>query len=153
MKRHVISLTILVLTIMLLPASVFGQNTPAVTGAGEATLPAGATYGGVSLSGLTFGTGVFIPGDSSAAGQFQATLLGTILGLTRNIEVAGQATTGTIASGTGTFSGTATVDMGDGLPPLTNVPFTVTATPTSLVLVLGSTTLPGTVTAGDITIQ
>jgi hypothetical protein len=157
MKRLTISTTILALAIMLLPASVFGQDTPtpAVTGAGQASLPAGANYAGVNLSSLTFGAGVFIPGDSTAAGDFQATLSGTtILGIARDIEVEGIATAGSIASGTGTFSGTATVDLGDGTPPLTNVPFTVTASPTSLILVLGATNLPvATVTLGDITVE
>ena len=37
MKRHTISmkLSVLLLTIILLPASVFGQDTPSLTGAGQ----------------------------------------------------------------------------------------------------------------------
>src|SRR6266446_4525107 len=98
MKRHAISmkLSVLLLTIILLPASVFGQDTPS----------------------LTCGMGVYIYSDGSAAGQFQTTLLGiTLLGLKQEIQVEGKAATGTLnADGSRTFSGTATVDMGDGTP-------------------------------------
>jgi hypothetical protein len=158
MKRHTILVTmsVLLLAIILLPASVFGQGTPGVTGAGASAFPNGATFGGVALSGLQFGMGVFIPGDGSATGQFQATLLGTsVLGQPQEIEVEGNAANGTInVNGSRTFTGTATVNMGDGTPPLTNVPFTVTATSTSLVIILNGTTLPAaTLTAGSITIQ
>ncbi len=149
MKRHAISmkLSVLLLTIILLPASVFGQDTPSLTGAGQGDFPVGTTYLGVSVSGLTFGMGVYIYSDGSAAGQFQTTLLGiTLLGLKQEIQVEGKAATGTLnADGSRTFSGTATVDMGDGTPPLPNVPFTVTATPTSVLLILGSVNLPAAV--------
>jgi hypothetical protein len=157
MKRHAILVTtsVLTLAIILLPASVFGQGNPGVTGAGAGAFAGGASLGGVSLSGLQFGIGVLIPGDGSAAGQFQATLLGTsVLGQPQNILVQGNATSGSIASGSGTFSGTVTVDMGDGTPPLTNVPFTLTASSTSVLLVIGTTNLPAAaVTEGSITVQ
>ena len=106
------------------------------------------------MIGLTFGTGVFIPGDGSASGTFTATLSGTILGISRDIEIIAHAVTGSIDSGTGTFTGRATVDMDDGLPALTDVPFTLTATGSALVLVINTTSLPAAnLTAGDITIQ
>ena len=157
MKRHdavPLTMTVLTLAIMLLPASLFGQAT-GVAGAGAGTFPANTALSGVSLSGLKFAMGVLIPGDTTADGQLQATLLGTTpLGQPRNIEVEGDATNGTLATGSRTFSGTATVDMGDGTPPLLNVPFTVTATATGLVLTLGATNLPAaTLTAGTITIK
>jgi len=157
MKRHAILLTIGVLTlaITLLPAPAFGQDTPAVTGAGAGVFPSGTTFSNVAVSGMQFGMGVFIPGDGTAAGQFQATLLGTsALNQPQYIVVEGVATSGSIGTGTGTFSGTATVDMGDGTAPLTNVPFTVTATPTSVLLTVGATNLPtASVNQGQITIQ
>ena len=156
MKRHTIPLvmTVLTLAIILLPAAASAQDA-GVTGAGAGALPVNTLLNAVSVSGLQFGMGVYIPGDGSAQGQFQATLLGlSLLGLPQNIEVEGQATTGSSPTGSRTFSGTATVDMGDGLPPLTNVPFTVTATSTTLVLILGLTNLPAaTLTAGTIAIQ
>jgi hypothetical protein len=156
MKRHAIPtiMSVLTLAIILLPASVFGQDT-GVVGAGAGTFPANTALSGVSLSGLKFGMGVLIPGDTTALGQFHATLLGTsILGQPQNIEVEGDATSGTLDIGSRTFSGTATVDMGDGTPPLTSVPFTVTATATGLVLILGTTNLPAaTLSAGNIAIS
>ena len=157
MKRHAIPILMSVLTvaIILLPASVFAQDTPGVTGAGAAALPANSALSGVTLSGLQFGVSVYIPGDATAEGQFQATLLGTtILGLTQNIEVLGTATSGSNGTGTRTFSGTATVDMGDGTLPLTNVPITVAVTSTSLSLTIGTTNLPAaTLPGGVITIE
>jgi len=157
MKRYdavSITMTVLTLAIMLLPASLFGQAT-GVAGAGAGTFPANTALSGVSLSGLKFAMGVLIPGVSTADGQLQATLLGrSILGQPQNIEVEGDATRGTLATGSRTFSGIATVDMGDGTPPLLNVPFTVTATATGLVLTLGATNLPAaTLSAGSITIK
>ncbi|SRR6266446_490372 len=157
MKRHdaiPTTMTVLTLAILLLPASLFGQAS-GVAGAGAGTFPANTALSGVTLSGLKFGMGVLIPGDTTANGQLQATLLGTsVLGQPQNIEVGGDATSGTLGTGSRTFSGTATVDMGDGTPPLLNVPFTVAATAAGLVLTLGATTLPAaTLTAGSITIK
>jgi hypothetical protein len=149
-------MSVLILTIILLPASVFGQGIPGVTGAGTGAFPGGTTFSGVSLNSLQFGMGSFIPGDSSAAGELQATLLGTsLLGQPQNIEVDGDATYGTLnADGSRTFSGTATVDMGDGSPALTNVPFTATATATSLLLAIENINLPAVpLTAGAIMID
>src|SRR5436853_1813842 len=76
MRRHAIPITMSVLTlaIILLPGSLFAQDTRGVTGAGKATLPAGASLSGVSVSGLQFGLGAVIPGDGTAAGSLQATL-------------------------------------------------------------------------------
>src|SRR3989454_6260976 len=77
------------------------------------------------------------------------------LGQPQDISVEGEATSGAVkADGSSTFSGTCTIDMGGGTPPLTGVPFTVTSTTNSLLLILGGTTLPtASVTAGSITIQ
>jgi hypothetical protein len=155
MKRHAtLIMIILALAVLLLPASAFSQTT-GVAGAGAGTLPAGTSMTGVSLSGLNFGMGVIIPGDNTADGQFQAMLLGTtLLGLAQNIQVQGEVDSGTLGTGSRTFSGLATVDMGDGTPLLTNVPFTVTATATSVALLIGATNLPAaTLTAGSIIIQ
>jgi len=127
-----------------------------VTGAGEAMFPAGATFNGIALSGLTLGQGVFIAQDGSAAGQFQAVLLGTsLLGAPQDVVVEGQVGSGSVAGdGSTTFSGTATVNMGDGTLPLPGVPFTVTASPGSLALILDATVLPtASVSAGSITIE
>jgi hypothetical protein len=158
MKRHTVLLTasVLILTIILLPASTFGLGTPGVTGAGEAAFPAGTLFAAVPVSGLTFGMGVLIYTDGSAVGDFQATLAGlSVLGQSQSIEVEGTASAGVLnADGSRTFSGSASVDMGDGSVPLTSVPVTLTATTTGLLLSLGTTNLPSAaLTDGGITLQ
>jgi len=141
---------------VLAPAAVAAQDAAGVTGAGEAVFPSGAAFNGVSLSGLTLGQGVWIAGNGTATGQFQAVLLGTSLfGAPQDVTVEGKVSGGSVAGdGSATLSGTATVDMGDGNLPLPAVPFTVTASTGSLGLILGATALPtATLTAGSITIE
>ena len=71
-------------------------------------------------------------------------LLGTsLLGAAQNITVEGEVSGGSVgADGSATFSGTATVDMGDGTPALPGMPFTVTASAGSLGLILNAVALP-----------
>src|SRR5881392_1676792 len=145
-----------VLGLATLTAPAAAQDAVGVTGAGEATFPDGASFNGISLKGLTLGQGMFIAPDGSATGQFQAVLLGSsLLGTPQNITVEGEVGSGSVgADGSATFSGTATVDMGDGTLPLSGVPFTVTASAGSLGLILNAVALPtATVTAGSITIK
>jgi hypothetical protein len=136
------------------PARLTAQDV-GVTGAAEATLPAGATFNGIPLKGLTLGQGIFIGQDGSATGQFQAVLRGTtLLGSAQNVVVEGEVRNGSAGGGTATFNGTARVSMGDGTPPLTGVPFTVSASAGSVGLTLNATALPtATVSAGSITIK
>jgi nitrous oxidase accessory protein NosD len=137
------------------PASAQSADTGA-TGAGESALPAGATFSGISLSGLEFGTGVSILSSGSATGQFFAVLQGTsALGQPREIQVDGKVSKGSVGSnGSATYSGRASVDLGGGNAPLLDVPFTVTATTQGLLLKLGTSTLPtATLTGGSFTIQ
>jgi hypothetical protein len=157
MKRHIIPVMMSFLTVVILltPASVFGQSTSGLTGAGSGAFPISTIFSGISVSGLRFGLGVFVPGDTTAAGQFQATLLGTtILGLPQNIEIQGDAASGALnTDGRRTFSGTSTVDMGDGSLPLT-LPFTVIASANTLLVTVGINNLPlASLTAGSITID
>lgn len=140
---------------MMTPATVAGQDT-GVTGAAEATLPDGASFNAVALKGATIGIGVSIARDGSATGQFHAVLQGTsLLGVTQEIIVEGKVSAGSVAEdGSATFSGLATVNMGNGTVPLSEVRFTTTASTGSLKLILDATTLPtATVTAGSITVK
>ena len=149
------SAAMLGLASLIAPAPAAAQDT-GVTGAAEAAFPNGAAFNGVLLKGLTLGQGMFIAQDGSATGQFQAVLLGTSpLGTPQNVTVEGEVGGGSVgADGSATFSGTATVDMGDGSLPLLAVPFTVTTATGSLGLILGATVLPtATLTAGSITAQ
>lgn len=131
-----------------------------VTAAAKGTFPSGTTYKGVPLSGLRFGTGIEIPGDTSATGEFQATLMGTSGGgQPQNIIVEGVVNSGSVANGTATFSGTCSVDMADGTPVSKGVLFTAKITPDAagkgtIVLKLGTNSLPtATVNEGSMTIQ
>ena len=149
------SLTMLGLASVMAAAPVAAQDA-GVTGAAEATFPDGATFNGIPLRGLTLGQGLFIAPDGSATGQFQAVLLGSsLLGTPQNITVEGEVGSGSVgADGSATFSGTATVDMGDGTLPLPGVPFTVTISAGSLGLTLNGVALPtATLSAGSITVK
>lgn len=126
------------------------------TGAGAGLFPDGADLAGVRLSGSTFGSGVLIFASGPASGTFQTVLAGTsLLGLPQNITVEGKVGAGARnADGSVTFRGSAIVDMGDGSVPSAGVPFSVTMTPGTLALVLGTTALPTqTLTGGSITIN
>lgn len=145
------------------------QNATTVTGAGAGTYPTGTTFKagsisalkGVTLSGLTFGTGVALPGDGTANGAFESTLIGTSSkGLPRNIVVEGNANSGSgQTGGPANYSGVCTVDPGDGTAPLTGVPFALVVAKLpngawGLTLTLGTTGLPAaTVTKGSVTIK
>jgi len=149
------SMAMLGLASLTAPAPAAAQDA-GVTGAAEAAFPNGTAFNGVPLKGLTLGQGMFIAQDGSAAGQFQAVLLGTsLLGTPQNVTVEGEVRGGSVgADGSATFSGTATVDMGDGTLPLAGVPFAVTVSAGSLGLILNAVALPtATVTAGSITIK
>jgi hypothetical protein len=126
------------------------------SGAGAGTFPAGATFNGVSVSGLETGLGLSIAPDGAATGSFVAALLGaSALGQPQEINVDGRVTSGTVGSdGSVTFNGTAAIEMGDGSLTLLGVPFTVTATTDSLLLELGTWALPSaSLTGGSITIR
>lgn len=153
----VVLAAILGLASIVKPAAVAAQDAAVqVTGAGEATFPNGASFNGVPLRGLTLGQGLVIAQDRSARGQFHVVLLGTsLLGTPQEVIVEGEVRDGSsTANGSVTFSGTATVDMGDGTLPFVGVPFWVTASTRGLKLSLSTTELPtATVSAGSITIE
>lgn len=140
------------------PAS--AQTETSVTAAGAGLFPEGASYLGLPLRSLSLGVGLGVAG-AWAAGQFQATLTGNSpLGGERNIVVDGRATGGLAsAPGTSAFSGTATVDPGDGTPALSGVPFAALVVPNPdgtgrVTLSLGGTNLPEVaITEGYVTVQ
>src|SRR5438093_1292628 len=118
--RFVLS-AILGLASIMLPAPIAAQDAAVqVTGAGEATFPNGASFNGVPLRGLTLGQGLVIAQDRSARGQFQVVLLGTsFLGVPQEVIVEGEVRDGSSTEdGSVTFSGTATLDMGNGTLPM-----------------------------------
>jgi hypothetical protein len=163
MKRTAIWLAAALVAVALSPQPARAQTETetTVTAGAAGVFPSGATFSGVPLDGLRFGIGVVISSTGSAMGQFQTTLLGTsALGQAQSIEVEGQASSGSAAvAGTVTFSGSCTIDMGDGTLPLQDVPFTVSVIADGtgqgrLGLVLAATSLPAaTVDTGSMTIE
>src|SRR5687768_4112086 len=142
-----------VIAITAVPVSADGERS--VTGAATCLFPAGAELGAVALQGIVMGTGVFIEADGSASGTFHAVLQGSALGHPQEITVEGNATEGSVATdGRATFSGTASLDLGDGAPPLPGVAFSVTAAEDGLILKIDSTTLPAVgLTGGAVVIE
>ena len=70
-KRPFYAAAIFLVAFASLPLFAIAHETASVmvTAAAKGTFPSGTTYRGVPLSGLRFGTGVEIPGDTSAAGR------------------------------------------------------------------------------------
>ena len=127
-----------------------------ISGTSQGTFPAGTALGPMALDSLQLGTGVIIDPDNSAVGNFHSVLTGrSALGQPQEITVEGNVSQGTVdENGTASFSGIATLDVGGGAPLQAGVPFSVTTTSGSLVLVIGSTTLPpASLTGGSITIE
>ena len=90
-----IPLLVIAVSLFAVPTLAQSQQTT-VTGAGSGVYPAGTTIKssslsalkGVTLTSLTFGMGVALPGDGTANGTFESTLIGTSAkGQPRNIVV------------------------------------------------------------------
>jgi hypothetical protein len=156
-RLRFILIAILGLVSTLAPASLAAQDDAArVSGAGEASLPEGVDFYGVLVRGMELGQGVLIATDGSAAGQFHAVLSGTsFLGQPQEVTVQGEVNAGTAGGdGTITFSGIATLNMGDGSVPIVGVPFNVAASAGGVQLSVDSVHLPpATMTAGSLTIK
>lgn len=129
MKSLVLSLvTILTLAITLPPLPASARGSTRVTGGGTGTFGADLDGDG-DIDGSQFGIGVTIRADGSAQGHFLCLMAGRsdILGLPV-MAVQGQVTEGSDnAGGSVTFSGTGSVNLGNG-QIFTGVPFTVTVT-------------------------
>jgi len=139
----------------LLPTPGAPPTSASVTGTGAGVFPAGAQYGGLTLSGSRFGNGLVINPDGTASGDFQTNLLGTtLLGVRREITVEGLVQTGALnQDGSVTFEGSSSVDLGAGSLPLGGVPFRVTMGALGIELVLGTTNLPTqTLSVGGVSI-
>lgn len=127
-----------------------------VTGAARATFAQGATLGSIALKSLELGTGVFIELDGSATGVYSAVVTGkSLLGQSQQITVDGKVLRGEVApDGRAYLSGIATVNLGDGTPSLSGLPFSVSTTGDSVRLTFASTALPAArLAAGNITIN
>ena len=136
-------------------AVVADSDARSVTGAARGLFGAGAALGVVELQQLELGTGVFIEAGGSASGTFHAVLHGSAQGVPQQITLEGTVSGGSVAAdGRATFSGTASLDYGDGAPPFLGVPFSVVAASDGLVLAIDSVTLPSAgLTAGVVSIE
>jgi hypothetical protein len=156
MKRFTYVLPILLGVAAITTASVIADSDErSVTGAATGSFAAGAALGAVSLQGIELGTGAFIEADGSASGTFHAALQGSLLGIPREITVEGNVSQGSVGTdGRATFSGTASLDLGDGSPALPGIAFSVIAGADGVVLAIDSTTLPAAgLTSGAVTIE
>ena len=156
MKRLTGLFAVVLLVAAIAPVRVAADaDTHSLTGAAKGAFAPGATLGVVALNGIELGTGAFIEADGSASGTFHATLQGSALGLSREVVVEGTVNAGSIgADGRATVNGTASIDFGDGTPPLPSVPFTVIAGADGVVLVIDGVSLPAAgLTAGAVTIE
>jgi len=150
-------LTILAMCVVLVPSAkttTVGERN--LAGAARATFGPTATLGTCAVKSLELGTGVFIEPDGSASGVYSAVLNGkSLLGQPQQIRVEGNVLQGDVMpNGQAIFSGIATVNLGDGTPTLSGVPFSVTTSDNTVRLSILSTNLPAAqVTSGAISIE
>jgi hypothetical protein len=160
-RARIFSTAILAAALALSAPRAEAQSESSVTAAGNAVLPSGASFGTVTLKDIKFGIGAFVAASGAATGDVESTLHGTSTkGKTQTITMEGKPTTGSArAGGPGNLAGTCTVDMGDGTPPLSGVPFALTVSSGAdgkwtMLLTLGDTHLPpATVNAGSVTVR
>jgi hypothetical protein len=144
---------IFLILILALGGSAYAADT-SVTSAAVGTYPAGTIYNGVPLSGLEIGAGSVIFADGSGGDGALGIRLLSATTPQQIINVDAHVTGGSRTAATAaTVSGTCTIDMGNGLPPVTGIPFTATIAADSnnlgaVTLVLGGTQLPAA-TIGD----
>src|SRR5438309_8579247 len=116
-------LTFLLIAVLAIAGSAYADTS--TTAAAQGTYPSGTSFNGVPLSGLQIGTGVIIGADGSAEGRLAISLIGvSVLGAPPQvISVDASATGGSsTAANVSTISGTCTINLGTGAPPLTGVP-------------------------------
>lgn len=154
--------SILFVVMLAIAGSAYAQSDTSTTTAAQGTYPAGVSFSGIPISGLQIGTATLIAADGSAAeGHITVALLGTTpLGVEQDIIVEAEISGGSrVAPNVVNLSGTCSIDLGNGTPATTGVPFVATITTNDLhqgtvALVLGATTLPAaTIGDGSMTID
>ena len=153
----------LLIATLALAGSAYAQSDTSATIAADGTYPPGTSFNGVPLAGLEIETGAIVAGDGSGAeGKLTVQLLGMMNPLTGTqqiitveADINGGSRPGTNVA---VVSGTCTIDMGDGTPPLPSVPIVATITRNdqnlgSVGLTLGATQLPtGMMNDGSMTV-
>ena len=119
------------------------------TAAGAGAFSGTPNVNGVELAGGTFGVGVRSAGPGDLEAQFNG--INPLIGLFQQVTVSGWITTATTNGGTTTLSGTASLNMGDGTPPVTGLALTGSLSSSGLTLTVGSWSL-GTLPISDGTV-
>jgi hypothetical protein len=125
-------------------AAVVGETIGTASGSGAYTST--PNINGVELAGGTFGIGMRTAGPGDIEAQFNG--VQPLIGLFQQVTLNGWINSATVNGGTMSFSGTASLDMGDGAPPLTGLALSGSATATGVTLTLGSWPL-GTLPMSD----
>ena len=150
-------LIVLAVCVLLVPSArttTVGERN--LVGAARATFGQTAMLGTCLVKNVEVGTGVFIEPDGSASGVYSAVLNGkSLLGALQQIKIEGNVLQGDVMpNGQTFFSGVATVNLGDGTPTVSGVPFSVIVSGETLRLSILSTNLPAAqVTSGAISIE
>jgi hypothetical protein len=150
------SFTFLLVAVLAIAGSAYAQSDTSATTAAQGTYPTGTSFNGISINALQIATGTLIMGGGTAEGHVTVGLIApSILGappqtITIEVEVTGGSLA---AANVVTLSGTCSVDMGTGAPPLTGVPFVATIATNdqhlgTVGLVIGTSALPNA-TIGD----
>jgi hypothetical protein len=143
---------ILFAALVLAPGAVMAQSDGrSVAGAASGSFPAAATLGAIPVSGVDLGTGVVIEADGSALGWFHAVLSA---GQSQQITIEARITQGAVAEdGSVSFSGSGTLDLGNGTPPVSVGLLNVTVGDAGLVLSIDAVTLPVQLNSGAVSIE
>ena len=152
--------SILLVLILALAGSAYAQSDTSATTAAQGTYPSGTSFNGVKLSGLQIATAAVITAAGTAQGHLVISLKGTtVLGAQQLITVEAAVGGGSRpAANVATITGTCSIDMGNGTPPVTGVPFVATITTNdasqgTVGVILGATALPAaTIDGGSMTI-
>jgi hypothetical protein len=121
---------------------------PGVTGEAMSTAAAAGvfsttpTFNGVELAGGIYGVGIRT-GGGTANGDLHAEFTGiSLIGLYQIVTVTGWITSATVSGGTMSFTGTATLDMGDGPPPTGGLSLVGSMDASGIALTVGGSALP-----------
>lgn len=146
----VIAFTALVLA----PAVLAQSHERSIAGAASGSLPVATIIGGVSVSTVDVGTGVLIDADGAASGWFHAVLRGAVTEQSRPLTIEAKVTQGAVASdGSVTFTGSGTLDLGDGTPGVPIGYLNVATGATGFVLSIDAATLAVELNGGMIAIE
>ena len=130
-------------------ASTAASPEGSVTGVGTGSFTRGANLLGLNLTSFEIATGVLMEADGTAQGVFHAVLAGRgLLGSTRIMILEGIVTNGSAGPDESSFSGVGSLSLGDGIPALSGVPFSVETNGKSMILTVQSSELPSAAFSG-----